>query len=223
MKSIHIGSLFLAVRLFAATQVQCLDSSSPDLPAIANVFTGYALSNDGQPFYVDQEDNAKVRIFQSGDLWAFNPTDKHATPIRSLKFVLGTRGIIVDHLGEFHALYKLDPPNPVTGLRQIHSIQEIPEGTTVDAGRVEMKAHIDGDPHLILFGSGWPRGVCVTGSAVITPDGTTTATITRFPGNLYEVTVPAPYYGRLYNNKNSNKPADLGLISFPFFVRLTPK
>jgi len=223
MKSIPIGLLLLAVRLFAATQVQCLDSSSPDLPAIANVYTGFALDNDGDPIYIDQQKNAKVRIFQWGDLWAFNSTDKQATPIRSLKFNLGPPlGTIVDPRGEFHALYKLDPPACPTCPRQIHSIQEIPNGTTVDAGRVDMKVQINGVVHLILFGSGWPRGVCVDGSTVTPADDTTTARITRL-GNQYDVWVPPPFHGRLYNNKNSNKPVDLGLIEFPFFVRLTLK
>ena len=225
MKTTRIVFALLAVRLLAAAQqAPCLDSGASDFSAKAYVCcnTGLALGNDGTPFYIDGDQNAKVRIAEWGDLWAFNSSDKRATPIRFLKFDLGTPVPVVDYRGEFHVLYKVDPPNPATGLRQKHSIQEIPaDGIPVEAGRVEMKLHINGVPHLMLFGTGWPRGVCVAGSTVITPVGTTAATITRFPGNQYDLTVPAPFYGRLYNNKNSDKPVDLGLRVFPFFVCLT--
>ena len=196
---------------------------------------GYSLRGDGKGLYVDQRDNVNVNLSEAGTIRTFRPIQRPYRKIRSLVFDLNNpapdpvnhvssvaRGTIQDSDAEFHALYKLDPVDPATGLRQIHSIQEIAEGQTVTSQRTEMLVHIKGAPYLLVFGDQWPKNTCFpSAGALVSGPGTTAATITRRGGQL-EVTVPVGSLGRLFNYKNTQKPIDLGLYVFDFFVSFAP-
>ena len=190
-----------------------------------------SLGNDGHSTYIDGTNNVDADLYQAASLLTSASLPVQRKP-RFLDFylnspVLGSgsvvRGTIQDPQAEFHAVYKLDPPG-TDGLLQMHSIQEVPDGATVQSQRTEMLVHLNGVPYLLIFGGDWPKNICVpTQGAIFVNSGTTPAWISR-TGSVWTVySEPTGSTGRLWNYQDPFNPIDAGLYNFRFWVQFKIK
>lgn len=147
-----------AAALFPPAHGQCKWPVVSRISMTANVGVG-SLGNDGHGTYIDGVSNVDADLYQAASLLTSATLPVQHKP-RFLVFNLSSIvpgstsipfGTIQDPQAEFHALYKLDPVG-TDGLRQIHSVQEIPDGTTVQSQRTEMVVHLNGIPYLLIFG-----------------------------------------------------------------------
>ena len=220
----------LAAALAPAAYGQCKWPSVTSISMTADVGVG-SLGNDGRGTYIDRVNNVEANLEQAARLLtsATLPVQRKA---RFLVFnlsspVLGAGsialGAIQDPQAELHALYKLDPVGD-DGLQQMHSVQEIPGGATVQSQRTEMLVHLNGVPYLLIFGGDWPKNTCgPTQGAIIVNSGTTAAWIKR-TGSVWTVySEPTGSIGRLWNYQDPFNPIDAGLYNFSFWVQLTTK
>jgi hypothetical protein len=135
-------------------------------------------------------------------------------------------GVIQDRQGELHVTYKLDP-EAADGLRQVHSIQEVPDdGVFYTSERTNLFVRIGGVRHLLMFGGDtWPFNICRPGEgAIFDAPGTTKLQIARLPdSDTYLLQAPAGSVARLFDYGNTFAPVDKGLYRFSFLVTFSPK
>lgn len=100
----------------------------------------------------------------------------------------------------------------------IRSALDIPVGATITSERVEIRFFDDGEQHILQFGA-WVAGQYQSSQGRLTGDGTIAATITRSSDSVWVVRSSAGSIGRLWTNRDSRNPVDLGLYHFSFHVR----
>lgn len=212
---------------------QCKDSGTyPTISQIAEVASlTSGLSNDGNIQYIDQVANAQVNTHVAANLWSYVAITRPYKSQRSLRIDL-TRplpgatslGVITDPEADFHAHYKLDPPDPADGLRLTHPVSEIQLGQSFPSESVRIFFRIGKTQHVLLFGN-WAWNTCAptNGAAIAGGPNTTPATITGTADREWLVTSAPGSVGRLYNIKDKFTPIDRGLYYFDFQVRFRPR
>ena len=108
------------------------------------------------------------------------------------------------------------------GLRLKHSLEELPDdGVFYTSERTNLLVHVNGRPHLIMFGGDtWPLNTCQpSAGAVFGAPNTTNVQVARLPGSdTYVLQAPAGSIARLFDYSNTFAPVDKGLYRFDFLV-----
>jgi len=223
--------LLIAMTLPTPGFAQCKDTGAATVSMMVDIGAGKSLGGDGQGTYINDFKNVEANLHDSANLWTTKKDHPVAKNPRLLVFNLSSPlvgsgaiplGIVQDPRGEFHAFYKLDPVG-TDGLRQIHSVQEIPNGATVQSQRTELWVRINGVQYLLIFGGDWPRNTCNSRGAVIISTGTTAGWITRTGDTWTTFSEPTGSIGRLWNYQDTFNPIDQGLYNFSFWAQFKKK
>jgi hypothetical protein len=103
----------------------------------------------------------------------------------------------------------------------MHSVREMPVGSTVDALQIVMDFYIDGVLHVLQAGP-QPYGHCMAAGTAVHGRATSRGTITRTAANRWTVDLPAGSVARLFENRRGDPTArDKGLyfVSLRFVVQ----
>ena len=134
------------------------------------------------------------------------------------------RGVVTAVKANFGAFWEQDTTTRATyNGRQgwaIRSALDIPVGRTIFSERVEVRFFRDGRQYVVQFGP-WTAGQFQPNQGRLSGDGTTRATIARTSDTTWVVRSGERGVGRLWDNSDPARPADLGLYAFTFEVRYT--
>ena len=102
----------------------------------------------------------------------------------------------------------------------MRSALDIPVGRTVTSQRVEIRFFREGTQYILQFGP-WTAGQYQGDQGRLTGEGSTPATISRLSESTWVVSSAERSVGRLWDNRDPARPANLGLYEFTFEVRFT--
>ncbi len=218
---------FTLLTLSAVAQAaECSQSGNLRLPISMEVripaFGPQGLISDSQTPYGDGVQNVLASVFEAHNVKSCDPAAK--TCRRSLTFNLDSPvapapalGSVRDFRAELAARWYLDVNNVM------HSVQDIPVGVTVVSGLTFFTVHLNGVPHLLLFGDTWALGACGTdGEPLITGSGTP-AYIKRLSATEWTVISSPNSVGKLVDYSNPSTPVDRGFYYFNFSAHMKLK
>lgn len=159
----------------------------------------YTVTSDGRGPYRPRTANIDVAVAGSALVVVLGPR-RRVADFRTFRVDLSRpvvgdigvpRGTIVA-TGEVAAQWMTTPDN------RMHSMLDIPIGTTVKAQQIDVEMHTDSTPLTIQVGP-QPEGHCFTDKPAIFGTGTSQGTITRRDSTTFEVDLPVGSVGRLFD------------------------
>jgi hypothetical protein len=230
-----VARTILSVALFFATSpalAQNVCTPSPIttvVPMSAVVGLGAHLADDGRGAYVDgsQQSSAVLAVDAQLIPTASGPVNHRS---RYLAFNLNSPaeswalplGIVADPQSELHVRYWIEDPD---GVRQVHSIQELPDdGIFRESARTDILVRVGGVRHLLMFGGeDWPLNLCRPDlGPLLSTAGSTLVQIAR-QGDTFILQAPSGSKARLFDYSSNWTPVDKGLYNFSFTVTMSPK
>lgn len=230
----HIRRLPALVRFTLLTvsavayAAECSQSGNLRLPISMEVrtpaFGPQGLIGDGQAAYSDGVQNVLASVYEAHYVQSCDPAARNCR--RSLTFNLDSPvapapalGTVRDFKAEFAARWYLDVNNAM------HSVQDIPVGQTVVSGVTFFRVHLNGVPHLLLFGDTWALGACGTNGEPLITGSVTPAYIKRLSATEWTVISSPNSMGKLVDYSNPPAPVDKGFYYFNFsaYMKLKSK
>jgi hypothetical protein len=210
---------------------------------VVNILPGHSLASDGNGSYRDGEErvsaigNYAIALCTDQRTCSTLPEGEPTEPSpRAVLLdltapVMGSgaedRGIVRAAAANFGAFWEQDTSQRTTvngrELFMIRSVLDMDVGRTIESERVEIRFFVNGIQHILQFGP-WTAGQYQsTNQVVFHGEGSKRGTITRTSETQWLVRSGSESIGRLWDNRNPSKPADLGLYRFSYEVRFDRK